>query len=539
MPSEHRLHPVSLLFALWGNAKALALPAALFIFSSLRGSGGSGDAGSGGPGSFVTRWTGIGGASLEGWQVWAMMFAGLAMLNAVFQYVTFRITYHGSELVIRSGLFFRNERHVPYDRIQNLDATRRILHRLFSVAEVRVETGGGVEPEARISVLHETAFEEMRRRVFAGRSVSPPLEREGGEHATSEESEGPAPVATAAATLLHLPTRELLLLGAVENRGMLVLAAAYGLLWELGWQEALWSRLTGSTYAAGALSDLWTRLSAGQLPALWELGAMASGLIALLVAVRLLSMIWASVTLHDFRLTRVGDDLRTEYGLLTRVTTTIPRRRIQTVTMRATPLQRWFGRVSVRVETAGAGAMPQDGRNFQRERLAPIVRASSAGDLIRSVMPVCDPDEFEWQRVHPRAFRRAVKPMLLLSGVPSVLMLILVNWRLWPLTVIAIAVTVVITWKQVQHFGWALASDTVAMRTGWLWRRVSIAPLARIQTVSTSESPFDRRAGMAAVSVDTAGSPLLRVRIPYLARDVAHELSARLSAAAAQTAFRW
>jgi putative membrane protein len=531
MPSEHRLHPASLLFALWSSVKALALPAALFIISSLGGSSGGGP-GRGGPGGWVSRWTGIGGAGLEGWQVWAMVFAGLAMLNAVFHYLTFRITYEGSELVIRSGFFFRNERHVPYDRIQNLDATRGILHRLFSVAEVRVETGGGVEPEARISVLHETAFDEMRRRVFAGRVVTPPA----GQVVDEPADAAAAPVGS---TLLHLPTRELILLGAVENRGMLVLAALYGLLWEMGWQEAIWTRLTGSTYAVGALSDLWTRLSVGHLPALWELGVMAAGLIGLLAVVRVLSMIWVSVTLHDFRLTRVGDDLRTEYGLLTRVTTTVPRRRIQTVAIRATPLQRWLGRTSVRVETAGASASPQGGKGFQRERLAPIVRVSAVGDLVRSVMPACDPDQFEWQPVHPRAFRRAVKPMLLLSGVPSLLMLVLVSWRLWPLMLIAMAAAVFITWKQVQQFGWAMGTDTVATKSGWLWRRVSIAPLVRIQTVSTTESPFDRRAGMAAVAVDTAGSPLLRVRIPYLAREVAHDLSARLAAAAAQTAFRW
>jgi putative membrane protein len=536
MPSEHRLHPVSLLFALWGSAKTLALPAALFIFSSF---GWSRDesTGNGGPSGWVEQWLGVG--DLAGWQIWAMAFAGLAMLTAVLQYLTFRITYEGSELVIRSGFFFRNERHVPYDRIQNLDATRRILHRLFSVAEVRVETGGGVEPEARISVLHETAFEEMRRRVFAGRSVSPPSEQPGEAHAASAASAGSGPASTAASTLLHLPTRELVLLGAVENRGMLVLAAAYGLLWELGWQDALWTRLTGSTYAVGALSDIWTRLSAGQLPALWELGVMAVGLIALFVLMRLLSMIWVSVTLHDFRLTRIGDDLRTEYGLLTRVSATVPRRRIQTVTIRATPLQRWLGRSSVRVETAGAAAVPQNGQGFQRERLAPIIRASAVGDLIRSVMPVCDPDQFEWQRVHTRAFRRAVKPMLLLSGIPSVLVLVLVDWRLWPVMLIAMAATAVVTRMQVQHFAWAIASDTVAIRSGWLWRRVSIAPLARIQAVSTTESPFDRRAGMAAVAVDTAGSPLLRVRIPYLAREVARDLSNQLSVAAAQTRFRW
>jgi putative membrane protein len=514
MPSEHRLHPASLLFALWANIKALILPAAVFVVPGLAGPGD-------GPGN-----------GMDGWQVWLIVFAALATVTAVAKYLTFRISYEGHELVIRSGFIFRNERHVPYDRIQNLDATRRVLHRLFRVAEVRVETGGGTEPEARISVLHEDAFEEMRRRVFAGRAAP----------ATGDAAGTPdvKPEVQAAATLLHLPPRELSLLGVIENRGLLAVAAVYGVLWQLGWQEALWNRITGSTYAAGALSDIWRRLSTGQWPALWELGVMAVGLIGLLVVVRLLSIVWVNVTLHDFRLTRLGDDLRTEYGLLTRVTATVPRRRIQSVTITATPLQRWLGRASMRVETAGGTATPQDGRAQLRERLAPIVRESAVRDLVRSVMPVCDPDRLDWQPVHPGAFRRAVKPALLLSGVPSILLVGLVSWRLWPLVPIVVLATVFATWKQVQHFAWAVTDDTVAARSGWLSRRVTIAPLARIQTVSTTESPFDRRAGMAAVWVDTAGSQTVsRVRIPYLGRDVARALSARLSTAAAETAFRW
>ena len=37
------------------------------------------------------------------------------------------------------------------------------------------------------------------------------------------------------------------------------------------------------------------------------------------VVVRIVSMIWALVRLYDFRLTRVGEDLRSEYGLFTKV----------------------------------------------------------------------------------------------------------------------------------------------------------------------------------------------------------------------------
>ena len=76
--------------------------------------------------------------------------------------------------MIRSGILFRNERHVPYHRIQNLDAVQNVFHRALRVIEVRVDTGASKEPEATISVLPEAAFADMRRRVFAGRAPAVP-----------------------------------------------------------------------------------------------------------------------------------------------------------------------------------------------------------------------------------------------------------------------------------------------------------------------------------------------------------------------------
>ena len=83
--------------------------------------------------------------------------------------------------------------------------------------------------------------------------------------------------------------------------------------------------------------------------------------------------------------------------------------------------------------------------------------------------------------------------------------------------------------------------DVVALRGGWLWRSVTLAPVAKIQTVTATESPFDRRAAMAGVRMDTAGGSDAwpAMRIPYLARDTALALAATLSTKAAQTAFRW
>ena len=55
------------------------------------------------------------------------------------------------------------------------------------------------------------------------------------------------------------------------------------------------------------------------------------------------------------------------------------------------------------------------------------------------------------------------------------------------------------------------------------------------------ESPFDRRHKMASVLIDTAnaGAGQDAIAIPYLQRDVAEDIYGRLSAAAAETEFRW
>src|SRR5918993_3118212 len=154
MPSEQRLHPVSILFAFAASLKAFAVPGLLVLVAGRSSSGGA-------DGGFV--------GVPANWEVWMMLFLIPAALMAVARHLSFRVEYESTELVIRSGMVFRNVRHIPYSRIQNLEAVRNVFHRAFGVVEVRVENASGKETEATISVLPLAAFDEMRRRVLEGR----------------------------------------------------------------------------------------------------------------------------------------------------------------------------------------------------------------------------------------------------------------------------------------------------------------------------------------------------------------------------------
>src|SRR5262249_37711495 len=131
------LHPLTLAFVLFN--RRLLVPVAILLFASRRAAG-------------PDRW------------IVALFVPGA--VAAVWRYATFRYRYDPTELVVRSGGVMRNERPIPYGRIQNIDAVQTLVHRALGVARVLVQTGSGGRPEAVLSVVSIEALEEMRARVF-------------------------------------------------------------------------------------------------------------------------------------------------------------------------------------------------------------------------------------------------------------------------------------------------------------------------------------------------------------------------------------
>lgn len=476
------------------------------------------------------------------WEVWALWLSIPMTGLAVFRYFTTRYAFADDELIVRSGLLFRNERHVRYSRIQNIETIQNPLHRAFRVAEIRVETAGGTEQEARLQVLSLKAVDEMRRRVFEGKKRS--LARgeataieaarpEGADHETEGGADAGPALTEPPRVLVRLGLRDLVVFGLVQNRGGLVVAAILGLLWQADFLDfdsgntAALRRLVRFVAYAGGRWFFDRNIAL--------IATLVGLFVAFLILVRILSVGWAVVRLYDFTLTRSGDELRTSCGLFTKVRGVIPMRRIQLVTMRQAPLQRAFDRVEVRVQTAGGdkGASPS------REWLAPMLRRDAVGALLSEVIPGPSLDEMEWRPVDPRAARRQARTWLRLLVVP-------VLAGAWWAPVLSIAAGVIVAGVAVvaarggaRAFGFATAPDRVAYRSGWLWRNTSVARYAKVQAVTMGESPFDRRWRMASVSADTAGGGAHRITIPYLPVAQARALFDHLGTRVNETAFRW
>ena len=538
---DRRLHPLSWIFNAAQFAKGFIVPVLLLLVASGGG----------------------------GYELWGALFIGPVVAAAVLQHRVYRYRLAADEIVVRDGLLTRTERRIPYGRIQNVDLVQNPLHRLCGVALVRIETASGARPEAVMRVLSFEAVAEMHARVFAGRTAARDaagaaggvegFEARPGRPAAQEESHGAAasqkhaPVAAAAPgerVLLRVPARELVKLGIVSNKGMVVVAAALGLLAQARPDENMFEpvlRSAADRLPLGAAADWlgWARLAN---PVLAGVLLGAAFVVLAFVLLRVLSVGWFLVQLHGFTLTRRGSDLGARYGLFTRVSRTIPTGRIQSLTATESPLHRWFRRQSLELRTVGGAAAADvdldsssGDPKAESQWLAPMVETAQIPALLRQVLPDIDLAGVAWQPLAVGARRRIFVRGLVVAVVVTLLGGLFAGAWALALAPAAVFAAGLHARRQVAHAGYALTAWGVLFRSGWWTRKLAIVPHARIQTVALAESPLDRRHRMASVRIDTAGAAAggYTIAIPYLERTVAAAVVRRLYAEAGQRAFRW
>lgn len=485
--AERRLHPMSWLFVLVAQLKQLLIPlVALLVL---------------GRGDRTELWSLIGVGALVGVAVW--------------RHFTYRYGVTGEALVVRSGLVERSLRVIPFARIHNVALQQTVMHRLFGVAEVRLESAGGRKPEAEMRVLelHEAlALETLVR-----------------QHRASAAG-GVAVAAQEAAPLLTLPPAEVLRLGLVSNRGLIVVGAASAGLSQFS------PRLIPNLFeqAAPALFG-WAGNRQFGAP---EYALAALSLLALaVVLLRLFSVSLALLQYYGFTLSEHGRRLTVERGLLARWRTSASRRRVQAWTLREGVLHRWLGRRSLEVDTAVA---EQENQRRALRELAPIATPDACNALIEHLLPQARWSRLEWQRLPHATWWRLFLP----GAALAVLLTFALSWRFdaWALLFLLWLPWSLYRARQCAvRSAYASNDDLVAVREGWWSRHWRFAELDKLQALQLTRNPLDRRCGTATLWLDTAGAGRLTppLRIRFLPEADARTLHDRLAHALARRPLRW
>lgn len=275
----------------------------------------------------------------------------LIVITSVLAWRRYTYLVEGDELRIESGIFIRKKRFISKNRIQSIDLTQNILHRLFKLVKVEIETAGtGSEAEASLVAVTLEDGEALRLEL---KSI------------TKDEVEE---IEDTDKDISQTITRSRLVLAGATSGSIGVLLAIAGFVFsEI--ERFIPTAFYDSAYkwVIGLGLFMLALMIVGGLIFLWLLGIAGTML-----------KYW------NFTITKMDEDLVITRGLLEKKQITIPLRRIQAVGFSESIIRQPFGYATVIAEIAGGSN--EKGEEFSTV-LFPIMKRSEVQGFLQQFLP--------------------------------------------------------------------------------------------------------------------------------------------------------
>ncbi len=424
----------------------------------------------------------------------AVGFTLITLTISVLRYLFFRFRIAEDAVLIREGVVNRKQLDIKFSRIQGINTEQSFIYRFFDLVTVSFDTAGSAGSEGSLPAVG-TRFSDALRETI------------GKVGKTGEQSEDPetTPVAVPASEpLLQLSWGDMVRIGLADRRAFLLLAIAAPFFEQLSDEM--------SEAIANAIEDVAADLAAqGTTIAATILGG---GLLLIIVVLLLGSIVAAFLRYHNFTLYFEGGRLRSVGGLLTRHEAAMEPGKIQLARISQSIVMGWFRRIRIVLRqassrTQGIGksfTVPAAPPGFQQDFLADVLAPEAAGlDL-----------DLESPQIR-RVSRKFLRPRILYLGVVPAIAMATLGWfeagAEGLLLLLWLPLWTLIQWRVWRRLGWHMTGDAFVRRTGFLATRLDAFLLRKVQRVSLSQSPYQRRTELATLRFYLASGS---VRVPYL-----------------------
>lgn len=469
-----------------------------------------------------------------------IIFAACLPLSfAIWRARTWELTAEGVRLCrgLGWGPFSRRSLTIPYDHIHTVSMNSSLLDRIFGLMVLDLDTGAAASEgdASKIAGLRAGEADVLRTELFRRR-------RAVGGQAPESEKNAPAgdapsangPTAERPLATFSLTGRKLALAAASQMSAGSQALALVVLLVNGANQLIEWGLLD----IVGRGDELMAGISPTIVPAV-----LAFLAIALLLGAAV-SFVVNLVRYAGYRVERYADRVVVEHGLLSRSSRTLVAGRVQYVAVRQGIIRQLIGYAEVTAQVVSAPG-EKDGEPSGSVLLHPFIRLTEADAFLAEVLPEYAGvlGRAELGRLGPVARRRAVvRAVIWWPFVTAIFLgahwlfgfsglLESAAWLLNPLlvaaTVLSAVLLVGLIVDALRAWGAARYGHTareLVLVTGGLTRLTVIAPRVRLQRMETRTNPFQRRAGVATLSVRTASSGAEGLELRDLPAAAADEL---------------
>ncbi len=433
----------------------------------------------------------------------------LSTVGSLISYFTFYFRLEETELVMRSGLINKTFRTIPFDRIQTISFTQNIIHRVFNVVQLDLDTAGSSGSELAIKALSHQEANAIKAYIL-DRKATLPTQTEAIE--ISNEADNPVQQGR---LLLHLSVPDLLKIGVSQNHLRTVgimLAFILGLsqyadeLLSKEKEEAIWLFIFGSAVIIALLTVL------------------------LFVGAFFLSLLNTVLRYYDLSLLQSDGGYTITAGLFTKTEQSAQHQKIQLLEWRNNPIKRLFGISTLYLKQAASATLKNKSTLVVPGCYLPQIEA-----VRDSYFSNFNKDDFKEYVISPLVIGRIV---LYLGVVPALIFCSINFMKTWWALLFLAWIPIVWMLARLYYKKWryAISPKGIYLTKGFLGQRAAILRWYKVQSVTLKQSPFQRRKDLATLEFSTAGGNLT---VPYIPLAHAKELKDYVLYAVEQSKEKW
>ena len=161
------------------------------------------------------------GSSWDTWFMVVILAIGFfSLVGSIVAYFKFYYLIQGDQLHIDKGLFKRTSLDIPFDRIQTVDFEQNVIHQIFNVVRVNIDSAGTKGSEISFDALTMEDANELRDYILSQKAE---ILGDEIDETVQEEQE----------LILRLDEMDLLKIGISQNH-LRTAGILFGAMWALG-----------------------------------------------------------------------------------------------------------------------------------------------------------------------------------------------------------------------------------------------------------------------------------------------------------------
>ncbi|MFU0789222.1 PH domain-containing protein [Virgibacillus proomii] len=402
------------------------------------------------------------------------VFSGIALLLVIFtafsiiSWLRFTYVVTEDELQIEWGIFVRKKRYISKGRIQSIDLTVNVLHRIFKLARVQIETAGsGKEAEASLTAVKLTEAERLHKEL-KGYSKTAALRKQDVE--------------------AQVPFHQ------ISNKRLFIAGTTSGSIGFLLAIIAFFFSEVEQFIPKHVYDDMLN----------WIISLSVFLLIiiisSILLILWLLGIAGTMIKFWNFRIERHENELFITRGLFEKKQTTIPLKRIQAIGMEESIFRQPFGYATIFAEVAGN--VEDSGGAFV---LYPLLKKKEVEELLSSLLPAYTLPKGQIQTLPNRALKyyllRACVPMVLIS-IAILIFLPTFSWT----ALILLAVGIWFGYLRYRDAGFLLEKERIILTYRKWYKQTLIIFHKRIQTMGKQQHIIHRKQHLANIEASILGN---------------------------------